>query len=43
MDFLAELEKEYRKARFSFITDKKSSEQAADEIYKQLKEQFVDA
>ena len=43
LEFLAEREKEYRKARFSFVTDKKSSEQAADEIYKRLKERFVDA
>ena len=43
LDFLAEREKEYRKALFSFVTDGKSSEQTADEIYKQLKEQFVDA
>lgn len=43
LDFLAEREKEYKKARFAFATDGKSSEQAADEVYRQLKEQFIDA
>ena len=43
LDFLTEREKEYHKARFSFVTDKKSSEQAADEIHKCLKEWFADA
>ena len=40
IDFLAEREKEYRRAQFSVSTDGKSSEQAADEIYKRLKEKF---
>ena len=40
LDFLAEREKEYRKAHFSLTTDGKSSEQAADEIFKLLKGRF---
>lgn len=40
LDFLAEREKEYRSAHFSISTDGKPSEQAADEIYKLLKEKF---
>lgn len=40
LDFLTEREKEYRNANFSITTDGKSSEQAADEIYKRLKENF---
>lgn len=40
LDFLAERENEYRRAHFSISTDGKSSEQAADEIYKRLKEGF---
>ncbi len=40
LDFLTEREKEYRNADFSITTEGKSSEQAADEIYKRLKEKF---
>jgi shikimate kinase len=40
LDFLAERETEYRKAHVSVSTDRKSSEQAADEIYKFLKGKF---
>ncbi|MCI0404821.1 MAG: shikimate kinase [candidate division Zixibacteria bacterium] len=43
LDFLAEREKEYRNARISVATDGKSSEQAADEIHRRLKEKFDDA
>ncbi|MGH8004598.1 MAG: shikimate kinase [Limisphaerales bacterium] len=40
LNFLAEREQEYRGAHFSITTDGKSSEQAADDIYKRLKEKF---
>ncbi len=40
LDFLAEREKEYRQAHFSLTTDGKSSEQAAEELYKLLKGKF---
>ena len=43
LDFLAEREKEYKNAHLSATTDGKSSEQAADEIYRRLKEKFGDA
>ncbi len=43
LDFLAEREKGYRYAQFSITTDSQSSEQAADEIHKRLKEAFDDA
>ncbi|MCI0331263.1 MAG: shikimate kinase [candidate division Zixibacteria bacterium] len=40
LDFLAEREKEYRRAHFSITTDGKSSEQAADELFRFLKGKF---